>query len=251
MSEGLNNTWNPLQEAAERGSKGIAEVLLKAGADVNAKAKDGWTPLHIAVSRKQREVAELLLANHADPNAKNNEGQTPLHLAVQSGQRDLAELLLANKADPNERDKAGRTPLDLAKSIGQQPPPMRRAATPRPRGQPCRCGAGAAPGYPGQPPSVSTTAPVQEAKPETMADLLRRHGALDDLPHFDQIGVRRTAIGASGVILTKRDQDWSQFTLLDLLALQFGFLASSPNDGGGDDSLRERFLQHLPLPAFS
>ena len=89
MSERPQDGWTPLHEAAQRGSKGIAEVLLKAGADVNAKAKDGWTPLHIAVSGKQREVAELLLANHADPNAKNNAGQTPLHLAVQSGQREI------------------------------------------------------------------------------------------------------------------------------------------------------------------
>ena len=66
-----------------------------------------------------------------------------------------------------------------------------------------------------------------------MADLLRRHGALDDLPHLDQIGVRRTAIGFSGTVFTKSAQDWSQFTLLELLAVHYHFLASSPNDGGG------------------
>jgi cytohesin len=251
---GTHNTWNPLQEAAERGSKGIAEVLLKAGADVNAKAKDGWTPLHIAVSRGRREVAELLLANHADPNAKNNEGQTPLHLAVQSGQRELAELLLANKADPNERNKSGQTPLDLAKSIAQHPQLM-PGMLPPPAGTavPMRL-PGAAPGYPGQPPSVASTAPVQEAKPETVADLLRRHGALDDLPHLDQIGVRRTATGASCVILIRGAQDWNRFTLLDLFAVQYDILASQPDAREGDSYSLSAFtsqlsrLSSLPFP---
>src|ERR1035438_2626878 len=105
----LEYEWTPLHEAAQRGSKGIAEVLLKAGADVNAKETHGCTPLNIAASGKQREVAELLLANHADPNAKSDIGQTPLHIAVNNGPRELAELLLANKADPNERDNQGRT----------------------------------------------------------------------------------------------------------------------------------------------
>ena len=242
--------WTPLHEAAQRGSKAIAEVLLKAGADVNAKADDGWTPLYSAVSHKQREVAELLLANHADPNAKNNAGQTPLHLAVQSGQRELAELLLANKADPNERDNRGRTPLDDAKSMEQQPQPMPGMLPPPARpGRPMV--PGAAPGYPGQPPSVPTTAPVQEAKPETMADLLRRQGALDDLPHLDQIGVRRTAVGFSGTVFSKSTQDWSQFTLLELLAVHYDFLASSPSEGGVDNWFANAFFNNyrrLPFP---
>jgi serine/threonine-protein phosphatase 6 regulatory ankyrin repeat subunit B len=225
------NQWTPLQEAAERGSKDIAEVLLKAGADVNAKSKNGWTPLLIAVSREQREVAELLLANHADPNAKSDIGQTPLHIAVNSGQRELAELLLANKADPNERDKSGRTPLDLAKSIAQQPQPM-PGGTSLPPGMPMPMHA-ASGGIRIPPPSVSTTAPVQESKPETMADLLRRHGALDDLPHLDQIGVRRSSIGASEALFTRSAQDWSQFTLLDLIAVQYKLLAAGPDQGGG------------------
>jgi ankyrin repeat protein len=210
--------WTPLHEAAQRGSKGIAEVLLKAGADVNAKANDDLTPLHTAVSRKQREVAELLLANRADPNAKNNQGQTPLHFAVLIGQREVAELLLSNKADPNERDKSGRTPLDLAKSTAQQPQPMRP---------------GMLPGPPGQLIAPSTAAREQEPKPETMADLMRRHGALDDLPHLDQIGVRRSTIGFSETPFTKGVQDWSQFTLLDLIAVQYKLLAAGPDQGGG------------------
>jgi cytohesin len=240
--------WTPLQEAAQREIKGIAQVLLKAGADVNAKGTYGFTPLHMAVSRKQREVTELLLANHADPNAKDNEGHTPLHLAVQSGEREMAELLLANKADPNERDKSGRTPLDLAKSMAQQPQPMPGMLPPPARpALPMRL-PGGTPGYPGQQPSVPTTAPVQEAKPETVADLLRRHGALDDLPHLDQIGVRRGSIVFSQALFTKGSQDWSQFTLLELLAVEYRLLAAGPDQGRGSFSGASQLFRGSRLP---
>jgi ankyrin repeat protein len=261
--------WMPLHEAAQRGSKDIAEVLLKSGADVNAKSKDGWTPLYVAVSYRQREVAELLLANHADPNAKNNEGQTPLHLAVQSGQRELAELLLANKADPNERDDQGRTPLDYAKSIAQQPQPMAGPFAPHaPPGT--TMPPGAAPGYPGQPPSVGTTAPVQEgrpmrihldspltatapaqeSKPETVADLLRRHGAADDLPRLDCIALRRPLVNISSTVFSKGTNNWNQFSLFELIAVDYGFLSGSPFGEfrqGVDINVR----RGLPFPDFA
>ena len=264
-----DNGYTPLQIAADRAYKPAAELLLKAGADVNAVNKDGWvalclavmqkhlemaqlllahnadpnardkdgqTPLYHAVMDGQREMAELLLANKADPNAKDKNGETPLHVAVSRGQKEIAELLLANKADPNERDNSGRTPLDLAKNMVQQ-------------GQPGR--PGRVPSYPGQPFSASTTAREQESKPETMADLLRRHGALDDLPHLDRIGVRRTTVGYCETAFAKPAQDWSHFTLLELIAVQYSFLASSPNDGGGESYSASAFVHtfsRLPFP---
>lgn len=69
-----------------------------------------------------------------------------------------------------------------------------------------------------------------------MADLLHRHGALDDLPHLDQIGVRRSTIGFSETPFTKGAQDWSEFTLLELIAVQCQLLAAGPDQGGGSRS---------------
>jgi ankyrin repeat protein/N-acetylneuraminic acid mutarotase len=229
----IENGTTPLQAATSLGDKVMAQLLLKAGADVNAKDKNGNTPLHEAAWRGLPELAELLLANKADPNAKDTVGQTPLHFAVRNGQRDLVELLLANKADPNERDNGGRTPLDYAKSMAQQPQPIRP---------------GMIPGSPGQPFSVSTAPGQQGAKTETMADLLRRHGALDDLPHLDQIGVRRSSIAYSQALFTKSAQDWSQFTLLELIAVQYGLLAAGPDQGGGSSYGASRFLGDARLP---
>jgi ankyrin repeat protein len=233
----------PLYSAAAMGLKSIADSLLKAGASVNATNRNGDTPLHTAADGDQLDLAELLLANKADPNAKNRNGFTPLHLAVRSNHRDIAKLLLANKADPNVRSKDGQTPLDWAKSLAQQPQPGQPGLMPLPtrnlRGV-----------YPGQPPSMATAVPEPEPKPQTMADLLRQHGALDDLPHLDQIGIRRSSTGFSNTPFTKSPEDWSQYTVLDLLAVQYKLLTALPDQGGGASSASSALFgdSRLPFP---
>jgi hypothetical protein len=66
-----------------------------------------------------------------------------------------------------------------------------------------------------------------------MTDLLRRHGAVDDLPQLDRILARRLSTGYLGTVsLTKGTNEWSELTLLELIAVQYGFLSASPNWGG-------------------
>ena len=212
------NRWTPLHSAAASGPKaiGIAELLLKAGAVVNAKGASGKTPLHVAVENNQREFAEWLLARQADPNAKDNDGQTPLHYASNNGKRELAELLLAHNADPNQRDNSGHTPLDLAKSAAQPPRPgMAMPGSPPPIFDPLRAARG--------------PVPEQESKPQAMADLLRQHGASDDLPRVDCIEVRRPLVNYSSIVFTKGTNNWNQFSLLELIAVHYGFLTGWPN----------------------
>jgi hypothetical protein len=83
-----------------------------------------------------------------------------------------------------------------------------------------------------------------------MADLLRRHGAADDLPRLDCIEVRRPSANYSSTVFTKSTNNWSQFTLLDLIGVQCGFLAPSPQGERDTDSynLRAFFNQYRPLP---
>jgi hypothetical protein len=57
---GTQNGWTLLHHAAQKDRREIAEILLKHGADVNARIGRGVTPLAVAVSNKHPEMAELL-----------------------------------------------------------------------------------------------------------------------------------------------------------------------------------------------
>ncbi len=57
------NRENALRIAARSGCLDCVKALVEAGADVNAKTKDGKTPLHLAKFKGQREVADYLIAH--------------------------------------------------------------------------------------------------------------------------------------------------------------------------------------------
>jgi cytochrome c len=57
------NRENALHIAARSGCLDCVKALVEAGADVNAKTKDGKTPLHLAKFKGQREVADYLMAH--------------------------------------------------------------------------------------------------------------------------------------------------------------------------------------------
>ena len=126
--------WTPLHHAVFNGRENAVEicsVLLKAGADPNAKDSEGNTPFHFSVYRLGREklpdetykgIISLLLINNADVGARNNMGATPLHLAVMRGADPFAvELLIASNADVNAKTTRGGewTPLHGAAAAGR------------------------------------------------------------------------------------------------------------------------------------
>lgn len=124
---------------------GVAEVLIAAGADVNATNNDGLTPLHHAMIRPnyeefqpfvselprtddgsidQRylghpEVMRVLTAGGADPNARFPDGLPPLLLAVSAGKEEMVEILLSGGADANAKEDC--TDMALAAASGIDP----------------------------------------------------------------------------------------------------------------------------------
>jgi ankyrin repeat protein len=99
------------------------DMLLEAGADINAHSDRGYTALHYAASYGSHHTAKLLLERGADLNAQNKQGQTPLHLAadtiVEMG-LGTVELLLKAGADPSIPDNSGHLPIDVAQANGFQ-----------------------------------------------------------------------------------------------------------------------------------
>ena len=104
----------PLYFAAQGGHLEIAELLLKYGADPNAKSNLG-SPLQVAARRGHLDVARALLQFAADPNAVGGEfDNTPLHEAAKSGHVDIARLLVNHGADVNIQNKKFEPPIHLA-----------------------------------------------------------------------------------------------------------------------------------------
>jgi ankyrin len=83
----------PLHWAAYYCHITIAKMLLKAGANVTEKQKDGWPPLHVAAQKGHTVVVELLVKTGANVNEKTSDGKTPLKVAIDYGKNDVAELL--------------------------------------------------------------------------------------------------------------------------------------------------------------
>jgi ankyrin repeat protein len=227
--------------------KRILPLLLDHGADIESRDEQGRTLLMSAVEKKDKEIVELLLARKADVKARNLKGQTALHLAVLNlnapsgsvgipiampagsvgtpmsfGERerlnrlsgpsnlqrenqsdptpDIVEALLAAGAEVNLQDNEGRTALNYLLD---------------PRS------------------STVIVGPVRDK----IAKLLQAHGAVSDLPRLDVIEVRRPEANFSKVIFSKGTNGWDQFTLFDLIGVQYAFLSASP---AGDSRIQDR-----------
>jgi ankyrin repeat protein len=98
----------------------LATLLVKSGADVNARNRSGATPLTEAVRLGNEPVVSLLLANGALANVgETGTGKTPLHMAAMRGNRSIVEELLRNHAAVNAQDRRGDTPLGYALREGR------------------------------------------------------------------------------------------------------------------------------------
>ena len=92
------NTWDvvsgktALMEAALFGEIEIGELLLKAGADVNAKDSMGYTPLITAANRGKPETIKMLLRYGADKTTKVT-GMGAIDLAILHKYQTVVELL--------------------------------------------------------------------------------------------------------------------------------------------------------------
>lgn len=106
----------PLDGAANDQQRAIVGALVKAGASVNAQARDGWTTLMSAAAVGDAVIVDVLLAAGAAPNARCRDGVTPLLLASGGGHTAAVASLLRAGACVNAHCSLSVTPLMAAAS---------------------------------------------------------------------------------------------------------------------------------------
>ena len=101
--------------AAMTGNTAAVEQHILTGTDINAKEDlSGSTPLIVAATFGQVEVTRILIKAGAELNARNNSGGTALHVACFYCQPEVVELLLNEGADPERLNNWQLTPLEVA-----------------------------------------------------------------------------------------------------------------------------------------
>ena len=92
-----------LHSAAHFNQAGAIDVLVEAGANIEARTSNGHTPLHSASLRSNLEALTALLKHGAHVNAQTISLQTPLDFAVRKagtrGAAEVVDVLLRSGAD--------------------------------------------------------------------------------------------------------------------------------------------------------
>lgn len=101
--------------ASEASSGEIINILVAAGANVEARDLSGSAPIHYAAKNPNGEILLALIAAGADLEAEQEDGARALHLAaVNNAPFILVEMLNAG-ADVYAEDDDGKTAFDYAK----------------------------------------------------------------------------------------------------------------------------------------
>uniref|UniRef100_A0A1J3C6K6 E3 ubiquitin-protein ligase KEG n=1 Tax=Noccaea caerulescens TaxID=107243 RepID=A0A1J3C6K6_NOCCA len=111
----------PLVFALAAGSPQCVHVLIKKGANVRSRLREGSGPsvAHVCSYHGQPDCMRELLVAGADPNAVDGEGETVLHRAVAKKHTDCAVVILENGGSRSMAisNAKGLTPLHMCVAI--------------------------------------------------------------------------------------------------------------------------------------
>lgn len=85
---------------------------------IDSRGHDGDTPLHVVLWQSNLMAVQLLIDAGAKVNACGDMGETPLHVAVRQQNEGAVVALLRAGADPTLRSEFGQSAKDLADNIG-------------------------------------------------------------------------------------------------------------------------------------
>uniref|UniRef100_A0A3Q2Z726 Uncharacterized protein n=1 Tax=Hippocampus comes TaxID=109280 RepID=A0A3Q2Z726_HIPCM len=108
----------PLHLASQNNHLQVVKFLLECNAKLNKKDRYGNTALIHACLHGNLDTAATLIQSEALVNVRNRQGNTALHCAVRAGHQGLVDILLKAGASPHLLNKKHRTPLDAAYQQG-------------------------------------------------------------------------------------------------------------------------------------
>ncbi|KAM0250106.1 hypothetical protein ACHAP5_002423 [Fusarium lateritium] len=106
-----SDTYNALQLAAVGGHRDVLMTLLEATPLIHkintASPRHGSSPAHLAAKAGSLDCVKVLIRFGANFNAKDSSGRTPLFLAIISGNRELIDYLKEHLLDPDNGQDLG------------------------------------------------------------------------------------------------------------------------------------------------
>jgi ankyrin repeat protein len=107
--------------SGEGSNMNIIRLLIKQGAEVNFRLRDGGTLLHFAAHLLRKDLAAVLLRAGCNPNATDDAGQAARAkvLFAFNPKADMIALLLEHGADPTMKQAGSESALELAARTGQ------------------------------------------------------------------------------------------------------------------------------------
>ncbi|KAL6868614.1 Pfs, NACHT and ankyrin domain protein [Trichoderma novae-zelandiae] len=111
----ITRSQTPLHWVVTNNREMTVRQLLKMGASIDARDRNGNTALLLALFHGHEAIAKLLIEAGADIHARDNDGQTALLIAVRFDHEESARVLVKRGSDVDVKDYYGNTALKMAR----------------------------------------------------------------------------------------------------------------------------------------
>lgn len=115
-----NDGDSPLSLALSLGKNSLVPILIKGGADVNARNGQDLTLLHQAIMKQDADTAVFLINQNADINAFTADQESPLQLAIHCRLPTVVDALCSKGVAFSTPDSKGDPPLWAALDSDQE-----------------------------------------------------------------------------------------------------------------------------------